>query len=71
MRDYRLHIGLLVGAMSMLLMGFNRAPGIMEFNTSSQPWQPPVFLPDWDVVGFSIKEMYRKIVDPQLSHPIS
>ena len=32
MRDYRLPIGLLVGAMSLLLMGFNRAPGIMEFN---------------------------------------
>ena len=34
MRDYRLHIALLVGAMSMLLMGFNKSPGIMEFNTS-------------------------------------
>ena len=40
MRDYRLHIGLLVGAMSLLLMGFNRAPGIMEFNPSPSLGSP-------------------------------
>ena len=60
MRDYRLHIGLLVGAMSMLLMGFNKSPGIMEFNTSPSLGSSQFSCPTGSYYDFQLKKCVAK-----------
>ena len=60
MRDYRLHIGLLVGAMILLLMGFNRAPGIMEFNPSPSLGSPQFSCPTGTSWDFQLKKCIAK-----------